>query len=149
MSKNKERLREISETREEMFQLNKLDTIVGNLYRFHYTSETANDPDPTILAVHRSGGGRLFTLIDATSTDTQYFAGINLNHLDTEVAKAIIEEFHGKRRITGSMVKTMKKKYRSAYRIYNQGNVENFSLLDKDIYLEELATKKKEEEPTE
>ena len=47
------------------------------------------------------------------------------------------------------MVKTMKKKYRSAYRIYNQGNVENFSLLDKDIYLEELATKKKEEEPTE
>tara|TARA_R110000850_G_scaffold55891_2_gene132093 strand:- start:727 stop:1173 length:447 start_codon:yes stop_codon:yes gene_type:complete len=148
MSKNEKRLVEIARTREEMFQLNKLNTIVGNLYRFHYTSETANDPDPTILVVYRSGGGRLFTLIDATSKDTMYFAGLNLNHLDTDQAKAVLEEYGGKRRITGSMVKRLKKVWKSAYRVYNQDNVENFSLLDKDIYLEELSNKKKGE-PTE
>lgn len=145
MSKNKERFEEISETRKRTFIMNKLDTVVGNLYRFHYTSETANDPDPTILIVYRSSGDRLFS----ANTRDIYFAGINLNHLDKDQAEALLEEYGGKRRITGSMVRRLKKAYKSGYRVYNQKNVDNLSLLDNDIYLEELATKEKEEEPTE
>tara|TARA_R110000765_G_scaffold111503_1_gene203273 strand:+ start:861 stop:1292 length:432 start_codon:yes stop_codon:yes gene_type:complete len=134
MSKNKERFEEISETRKRVFIMNKLDTVVGNLYTFHYTSETANDPDPTILVVYRSSGDRLFS----ANTGDVYFAGINLNHLDKGQSKALLNDYGGKRRITGSMVRRLNKTYKSAYRIYNQGNVEDFSLLDKDIYLEEL-----------
>ena len=115
--------------------MNKLDTVVGNLYQFGYTADTANDSNPTILIVYRSSQDRLFS---AFSTRATYFAGINLNNLEWSERVDLLEKYGRKRRVTGAMVKRLKKAYTNQYRVYNQEYVENFTLIDIDIYLENV-----------
>ena len=135
MAKNKEKFEDISETRKRVFIMNKLDTVVGNLYEFGYTPDTAHDSHPTILIVYRSSQDRLFS---AFSTRDTYFAGINLNNLDIASRVDLLEKYGKKRRVTGAMVKRFKRVYKDQYRVYNQKHVEDFTLIDIDIYLENL-----------
>ena len=134
MSKNKKKLEEISNTKKlGQNDRRKLDSIVGNLYTFKYTSATASDDNPLILAVYRTGGGRLFKAKGNT-----YMAGINLNRLGAGTRKLIIEKLQAKKRISWSMIKRAGKAFKVEYRIYRYLKVQNLSLLDSAKYLETL-----------
>ena len=134
MAKNKKKFEEISDAKKlRQNDRRKLDSIVGNLYHFKYSSATANTSNPIILAVYRTGGGRLFMAKGNT-----YMAGIVLNDLDTGTRKLIIEKLMDKGRISYSMIKRAGVTFKAKYRIYNYGKVHNLSLVDSGIYLETL-----------
>ena len=135
MAKNKKRLEEISNTRKlRQNDRRKLDSVVGNLYTFKYSSATASDGNPLILSVSRTGGGRLFKAKNGNT----YMAGINLNRLGAGTRKLIIEKLMGKKRISYSMIKRAGASFKAEYRIYNYRKVQNLSLLDSSKYLETL-----------
>ena len=134
MAKNKKKFEDISNTKKlGRNDRRKLDSVVGNLYTFKYSSATANDGNPLILAVYRTGGGRLFS----TKGNT-YMAGINLNNLGTGTRKLIIEKLQAKKRISWSMIKRAGVMFKAQYRIYNYSKAHNLSLVDSGIYLETL-----------
>tara|TARA_R100000458_G_scaffold15587_2_gene13291 strand:+ start:5097 stop:5501 length:405 start_codon:yes stop_codon:yes gene_type:complete len=134
MSKNKKKLEKISNTKKlRQNDRRKLDSIIGNLYTFKYASATATDKNPLILAVYRTGGGRLFE-----ANGNTYMAGINLNNLDTGTRKIIIEKLQAKKRISWSMIKRAGKAFKAEYRVYRFRKVQNLSLLDSSKYLETL-----------
>jgi len=135
MSKNKKKLEEISNTKKlRQNDRRKLNSIVGNLYYFKYSSATANTLNPVILAVYRTGGGRLFTAKNGNT----YMAGIVLNDLATGTRKLIIEKLMDKKRISYNMLKRAGVTFKAKYRIYNYRKVQNLSLLDSSKYLETL-----------
>jgi len=135
MSKNKKRLEEISNTKKlGQNDRRKLDSVVGNLYTFKYASATASDSNPVILAVYRTGGGRLFKAKNGNT----YMAGISLNRLGAGTRKLIIEKLMGKKRISYNMIKRAGKAFKAEYRIYRYLKVQNLSLLDSSKYLETL-----------
>ena len=135
MAKNKKRFEEISNTKKlRQNDRRKLDSVVGNLYIFKYASATANTPNPLILGVYRTGGGRLFTAKNGNT----YMAGIVLTDLDTGTRKLIIEKLMNKKRISYSMIRRAGVTFKAKYRIYNYRKVQNLSLVDSDIYLETL-----------
>ena len=135
MAKNKEKFEEISSAKKlRQNDRRKLDSIVGNLYHFKYSSATANISNPTILVVYRTGGGRLFTAKNGNT----YMAGIVLSDLGTGTRKLIIEKLMNKKRISYSMIKRAGVTFKAKYRIYNYRKVQNLSLVDSGIYLETL-----------
>ena len=135
MSKNKKKQEEISNTRKlTQNDRRKLNSVVGNLYTFKYASATASDSNPIILAVYRTGGGRLFTAKNGNT----YMAGINLNSLGSGTRRLIIEKLQAKKRISWSMIKRAGKTFKAEYRIYRYLKVQNLSLLDSAKYLETL-----------
>ena len=135
MAKNKKKFEDISNTKKlRQNDRRKLDSIVGNLYIFKYSSATATTPNPLILAVYRTGGGRLFKAKNGNT----YMAGIVLTDLATGTRKLIIEKLMNKKRISYSMIKRAGVTFKAKYRIYNYGKVHNLSLVDSDIYLETL-----------
>jgi len=135
MAKNKKRLEKISNTKKlGQNDRRKLDSVVGNLYTFNYSSKTASDGSPLILAVYRTGGGRLFKAKNGNT----YMAGITLNGLATGTRKLIIEKLMGKKRISYSMIKRAGASFKAKYRIYNYSKAHNLSLVDSSKYLETL-----------
>ena len=135
MAKNKKRLEDISNTKKlRQNDRRKLDSVVGNLYHFKYSSTTASTLNPLILAVYRTGGGRLFKAKNGNT----YMAGIVLNDLATGTRKLIIEKLVNKKKISYSMIKRAGVTFKAKYRIYNYGKVHNLSLVDSGIYLETL-----------
>jgi hypothetical protein len=135
MSKNKKKFQEIAGTRKLNQRMRtKFDSVVGNLYTFKYSSKTATDSNPTIIAVYRAGGGRLFT----AKNGNKYMAGININNLSPTLQRLILERLQGKKRITYNVIKSVEKGLKAQYRVYRYLKVQNLSLLNVSKYLETL-----------
>ena len=135
MSKNKKKFQEIAGTRKlTQWYRTKFDSVVGNLYTFKYTSKTGTDPNPTIIAVYRKGGGRVFTAKNGNT----YIAGININNLSPTLQKLILEKLKAKKRITYNVIRSVEKGLKAQYRVYRYLKVQNLSLLNVSKYLETL-----------
>jgi|10_taG_2_1085330.scaffolds.fasta_scaffold00481_2 hypothetical protein len=101
--------------------VHKLDSVVGNVYQFHYQARTPdgrfksfNDATPLILNVRRNGK-RVWT----SQNGRRYMAGINLNYVSESTKTLLIRALGRRRRIvTYNQINAISKIAKSSYRVY-------------------------------
>jgi hypothetical protein len=101
--------------------VNKLDSVVGNVYSFDYVARTPdgrfktyNDPSPLIINIRR-GGKRVWT----AKNGKRYMAGINLNYVSESTRTLLIRALGERRKIvTYKQIQAISIIAKSNYRIY-------------------------------
>ena len=114
----------------------KFDRISGNLYTFGYASKTATDPMPLIIAMKsHSGATRLWKAKNGNS----YMSGVNIGNLSPALQAYLIKKISQFRVVNYSLISRISWVFKTNYRNYNFGKVQNLTLIDRDIYLETIS----------
>ena len=114
----------------------KYDSIKGSLFTFKYSSATATDPMPLIIALRsHSGTTRLWK----ASNGNSYMSGINIGNLSSSLQAYLIKKLAEFDVVNYSLISRISWVFKTNYRNYNFSKVQNLTLIDRDIYLETLS----------
>ena len=114
-------------------RVKKLESIVGNLYTFSYTSKTATLSQPIIISVRRNNQRRF-----KAKNGNFYMAGISLEHTSDTVKSLLVRNFSKKGAISYADIQNVQKAAKISYRIYNMKYVKNLIVVYPNIYLEQF-----------